>query len=114
VTPAQHTRIVLAEFKGIGVPFNTAWANAMRMLPRKAPDYREWKVVLSWARPAFQAYYDDLVLGAVQVDAEHSLLAATHRADADAVAAVHDLDEGQLGKDAQPRRDHRRRAALAA
>lgn len=58
MTPAEHTRIVLAEFRSIGTPFTQAWASAMRSLPRRQPEYREWKDVLAWARPAFRAYYE--------------------------------------------------------
>lgn len=58
MTAAEHTRIVLSEFRDIGTPFKTAWAAAMRTLPRKQPEYREWKRALYWARPAFEANYN--------------------------------------------------------
>lgn len=74
VTPAQHTRVVLQEFRTLGTPFKLAWANAMRTLPRKDPDYAEWKTILRWARPAFQAEYEGGGYSVMHLDAEHTEL----------------------------------------
>jgi len=43
----------------------------MRTLPRKQPEYKEWKRALYWARPAFEAYYNgsDYAIVVVSEDA---------------------------------------------
>lgn len=83
MTPAQHTRIVLAEFKAIGTPFKTAWAYTMRTIPRGdndgGKDYEEWKRTLKWARPAFEAWYEGGSFEAMTIDAEHTRLVRCER-----------------------------------
>lgn len=55
--PPEQMRLVLSEYKALGVPFNVAWASALRSLPRSHPEMKAWKKELTWARPAFQAAY---------------------------------------------------------
>ena len=74
MNPPEHTRIVLSEFKEIGTPFKLAWASAMRTLPRKQPDYKEWKQALAWARPAFEACYTGGDYLIDQSDPDYSVL----------------------------------------
>lgn len=74
MTAAEHTRIVLTEFKRLGTPFKTAWANAMRTLPRKQPEYKEWKDALRWARPAFEACYNEWTWEVLSTDEKTSEL----------------------------------------
>lgn len=74
MTPAQHTRIVLAEFKSLGTPFPLAWGCAMRSLPRRAPEYIEWKRTLNWAKPAYQAFYEGRGFDVRQDDGVSTLL----------------------------------------
>lgn len=57
LSPAEHVRIVLAEYRKLGIEFRVAWASAMRTLPRN-PDVREWKRDLRWAKAAYQAAYE--------------------------------------------------------
>lgn len=67
-------RIVLAEYRKIGIEFRVAWATAMRTLPRN-PDVREWKRDLRWAKGAFQAAYDGGDYEVVtSMDGEHTFL----------------------------------------
>ena len=93
--PAEHTRVVLAEFQCVGVPFKTAWAAAMRTLPRKQPEYAEWKHALSWARPAYEACYLNNSFEVLHPDDEHSELVCIH-----APTPVHAADTTILIEDA--------------
>lgn len=83
MNPAQHTRVVLAEYKQLGVAFDIAWASAMRTLPRGSvtdgtrTEYREWKRALNWARPAYHAVYENSHWDIIEVDLEHTVLVAT-------------------------------------
>jgi hypothetical protein len=76
VNAASHTRTVLGEYKALGVPFPQAWASAMRTLPRKDADYQAWKVVLRWARPAYEAAYGATGYHVAHLDEHRSELLA--------------------------------------
>lgn len=62
VTPAQHVRFVLSEHREMGTPFDRAWVQALRSLPKvpegQRTEHKEWKRALRWAKPWFRAAYE--------------------------------------------------------
>lgn len=75
-------RICLAQAKRDGRPdFMAVWTHALHSLPRGTTEEvvrerREWMALLKWARPAFQAAYEDVPLDEFLAPAERELLAA--------------------------------------
>ncbi len=52
-------RVVLGACRTMGLDFDAAWGKAINTLPRNHPERDEWLAILKWARPAYQASYDD-------------------------------------------------------
>lgn len=57
VLPSTLVRIVLAESRERGLPFEHAWQLAVRALPRSMQDDGEWRTVLGDVKHAFATAY---------------------------------------------------------
>jgi len=58
-SPAMHVRIVLREYRRRGWPFEQAWAQALRTLPRSAPGIKEWRRTLHRSKERWRECYEE-------------------------------------------------------
>jgi hypothetical protein len=58
-SPAAHVGIVLREYRRRGWEFEPAWAQALRTLPRSAPEIEEWRDQLHGTKETWrESYYE--------------------------------------------------------
>lgn len=59
-TPAEQMGFWLARSRRHGVPFDTAWAGAMRNIrwPHDKKHSDDWRVVMEWAREKYRVAYE--------------------------------------------------------
>ena len=58
-------RVVLGACRTMGLDFDAAWGKAINTLPRDHPERKEELAILKWARPAYQAAYEDADWGVI-------------------------------------------------
>jgi hypothetical protein len=59
MNPAALVREVLADHKAAGVEFEVAWKRAYSLAAGRSLASSQWRAALEWARPAFEAAYED-------------------------------------------------------
>jgi len=57
-SPAAHVGIVLREYRRLGWGFEQAWAQALRTLPRSAPEIENWRRALHDSKGSWRDCYE--------------------------------------------------------